>query len=108
MNIEAEAYRQAFGFPTVSPAQYQHVLEIKAQDVAEKWVAIQNRRAVPAWWQWILLLFVGWTWRVRAPLDAKDEAYVTDMAGFPLFRYKEMGGKIYLLRPEPSPGFPGS
>ena len=106
INLEKEAYGQAFRFSRMSKEDYLKVVDAKAAEVTQKWAALKLREEKKTGLiGWFRLLFVGWT-SVWAPFGLK--CAVTSMSGFPLYEYKEMGGKVYYLRPERSPGFPGS
>lgn len=105
MNLEAESYRQAFGFGRVSSSEFQKSVDLKAQEVNDKWIILNRMVATPGILRWVRLLFVNWT-STWAPKE--QPCAVTSMSRFPLYEYKAYKGKAYFLRPERSPGFPGS
>ena len=106
MNIEAESYRQAFGFGQTSREEFQKLIDAKGTEVAQRWAALKSRQAkLVGVIDWFRLLFVDWV-EIWATKD--QPCAVTSMSGFPLYEYKELDGKVCYLRPQRSPGFPGS
>ena len=69
------------------------------------WTEVIARRSKMGPIKWLRLLFKPWL-TVCAPPGTPCEA--KNMYGQPLYQYKIIDNQTYLLRPYPSPSFPGS
>ena len=93
INIEAEAYRQAFGFGKMSREEFAKLVDAKATEVARIWAILKSREVKKVRFiDWLRLLCKSWeeNW---APKD--QPCAVTSMCGFPIYESKKMDGKVF-------------